>query len=127
MKRQRALQVVLVIVGLFFVAGIFPVVDGLRHQGSVSTGDIMMLSIYVTNGIFLLLAVPNPAAYRSLIKFTAWASFAHAIVMTILGFEMPSERTGFVGGSGALVVIGVVLLALVPKKMSDELASAARV
>ncbi len=116
--KQWALKIILVVVGLFFVAGILPVVGGLRHPGSVSTGDIMMLSIYVTNGIFLLLSVPSPVEHRSLIAFTAWASFAHAVVMTILGFQMPEERAGFIGGSGALVVIGVVLIALAPRRAS---------
>jgi len=35
-----------------------------------------MLSVYVTLGIFLLLAARNPSANRSLIAFTAWSSFA---------------------------------------------------
>jgi hypothetical protein len=38
----------------------------------------MMFSVYVTLGIFLLLAVRNPSASRSLIAFTAWSSLAHA-------------------------------------------------
>jgi succinate-acetate transporter protein len=38
----------------------------------------MLMSIYVTLGIFLLLAVRDPAANRSLIAFGGWASLAHA-------------------------------------------------
>jgi hypothetical protein len=41
----------------------------------------MMLSVYVTLGIFLLLAARNPSANRSLIAFTAWSSFARAALM----------------------------------------------
>jgi len=41
----------------------------------------MMFSIYVTLGVFLLLAIRNHLASRSLIAFTAWSSFAHAVVM----------------------------------------------
>jgi hypothetical protein len=37
----------------------------------------MMLSLYVTLGVFLLIAVRNPSANRSRIAFTAWSSFAH--------------------------------------------------
>ncbi len=40
----------------------------------------MMLSLYVTLGVFLLLAIRNPLANRSVIAFTAWSSFAHAAV-----------------------------------------------
>jgi hypothetical protein len=41
----------------------------------------MIMSIYVTLGIFLLLAVRDPAANRSLIAFHGWANLAHAGVM----------------------------------------------
>ena len=52
----------------------------------------MMLSVYVTLGIFLLLAARNPSANRSLIAFTAWSSIAHAAVMAVQSFYMASER-----------------------------------
>ena len=44
----------------------------------------MMMSLYLTLGIFLLLAVRNPSAHRSLISFAAWSSFAHATRSGIL-------------------------------------------
>jgi Family of unknown function (DUF6632) len=72
---------------------------------------MMMMSFCFTLGIFLLLAARRPSAHLSLIALAAWSSFAHAVVMTILGFHMPSERTGFLIGSAVLVVIGVALLA----------------
>jgi hypothetical protein len=121
--RERALKVVMVLVGLLFVAGMYPVVDSLRHVNAGDRGDMgddMMLSLYVTLGVFLLLAVRNPGAHRSLIGFAAWSSFAHAIVMSTLGFEVPSERAGFLGGSAVLVVIGAVLLWLLPGKEQRE-------
>jgi hypothetical protein len=47
MKRERALKVVLVVVGLIFSAGIYPVTESLWHQNqSMYTFD-MMLSLYV--------------------------------------------------------------------------------
>ena len=84
-----------------------------------------MLSLYVTLGIFLLLAARNPSANRSLVAFTAWSSFAHTTVMSVLGFQHASERAGFLGGSAVLVVIGVALLALAPAKRAVEQVSAA--
>jgi len=44
--------------------------------------------------------------------------------MSGLGFEMPSERTGFLIGSAVLVVIGVLLIALAPAKQPAVRASA---
>jgi hypothetical protein len=43
-------------------------------------------------------------------------SFAHAATMLILGFEIASQRSGFLIASGLLVVIGVALIVLVPGK-----------
>src|SRR5206468_9742580 len=100
-----------------FAAAIYPVVMALWHPSSSDdTGDTMMMSLYFTLGVFLLVAARRPSAHRSLIAFAAWSSFAHAVVMSLLGFYIPSERGGFLIGSAVLVVIGVALLALPPAK-----------
>jgi peptidoglycan/LPS O-acetylase OafA/YrhL len=126
MIRERALKIVMVLVGLLFAAAIYPVAMALLHPGpSDDTGDTMMMSLYFTLGIFLLVAARKPSAHRSLIAFTAWSNFAHAVVMFILGFYIPAEKTGFLIGSAILVVIGVVLLVLAPSKQSVEQVSAA--
>src|SRR5215813_14800403 len=115
MFRDGVLKIVLVLVGVLFSAAIYPALGGLRNPMLSDTGDTMMMSIYFALGVFLLIAVRNPAAHRSLIAFAAWSSFAHAVVMSTLGFEIPSERVGFVIGSAVLVVIGVALIALAPQ------------
>ncbi|PYT90689.1 MAG: hypothetical protein DMG41_03060 [Acidobacteria bacterium] len=60
MRRDRALKVVLVLLGLLFVAAVYPMVGGVLHPDQSDTGDTMMASIYATLGVFLLLAVRNP-------------------------------------------------------------------
>ena len=125
MLRQRALQTVLVLVGLLFSAAILPVIGGLRDPAGSDTGDTMMMALYCTLGIFLLIAVRNPPAHRSLIAFAAWSSLAHAGVMSTLGFEIPSEKSGFLIGSAMLVVIGLFLIVLAPKKQPEHCAVAA--
>ena len=105
MCRKRALKLVLVLVGLLFSAGVYPLIGSLLHPADSDTGDTMMLSLYVARGSFLLIAVRNPSAHRSLIAFAAWSSFAHAVAMSILGLEIPNERVGFLVGSAVLVVI----------------------
>jgi len=104
MWRERALKVVLVLVGLLFTAGVYPLIGSLLHPADSDTGDTMMLSLYVTLGVFLLIAVRNPFAHRSVIAFAAWSSFAHAMTMSILGLEIPSQKVGFLIGSAVLVV-----------------------
>jgi hypothetical protein len=74
MNRDRALKIVLVVVGVLFIATIYPLTMFLARAPALA----MMLSLYSTLGIFLLLAVRNPSAHRSLIGFTAWSSLAHA-------------------------------------------------
>ena len=120
MWRERALKVVLVMVGLLFTAGSYPLIGSLLHPADSDTGDTMMLSLYVALGIFLLIAVRNPSAHRSLIAFAAWSSFAHALAMSILGLEIASQQVGFLVGSAVLVVIGVALIALAPAKQGVE-------
>jgi hypothetical protein len=70
------------------------------------------MSLYFTLGVFLLLAARRPSAHRDIVTFTAWSNFAHAVVMAILGFYIPEQKTGFIAASAILVVIGIVLLAL---------------
>ena len=125
MNRDRVLKVLLVLVGLLFVAGFYPLLPSLLNAHSdVSSGDKMMLSIYVTLGVFVLLAVRNPAAHRSLIGFTAWSSFAHGAVMAVLAFQMPKERTSLLIAVAVLAFIGVALLALAPAKPAPQHLSA---
>src|SRR3989475_3347744 len=105
MRRERAMKVVLVVVGLLFVAGVYPLMMFFRQEPALP----MMLSLYVTLGIFLLLAAPNPSANRSLIAFTAWSSFAHSAVMAVPGFPYLIQPRGAVGGA-APRVLGVALI-----------------
>ena len=125
MVRERALRVVLVLVGLLFSAAAYPAIGGLFDPVHSDTGDTMQMAIYACLGVFLLIAVRNPGAHRSLIAFTAWSSFAHAVVMSTLGFEIPSQRTGFLTASAILVVIGAVLIVLAPAKPPRQQTGAA--
>ena len=125
MLRERALKIVLVVVGLFFWAAIYPAIGGLLDPAHSDTGDTVMMGLYVALGIFLLIAVRNPSAHRSLIAFAAWSSFAHAVVMSVLGFEIASQRIGFLAGSAVLVVIGVVLIVLAQGTRSGQQTAAA--
>ncbi len=112
MIRERALKVVLVLVGLLFLATVYPLVQ-LHEEETLQ----MMLSVYATLGIFLLLASRNPSANRSLIAFTAWSSFAHAAVMAVQALHNVGERGHLLGGGLALVIVGVALIALAPAKL----------
>jgi hypothetical protein len=120
MNRERALEIVLVLVGLLFSALAYPLTMFVRKEPALA----MMLSVYVTLGIFLLLASFNPSANRSLIAFTAWSSFAHAALMAVQAFQNLIGREELFGVA-ALTIIGALLIALAPAKRSEEHAAAA--
>ena len=120
MSRERTLKVALVVVGLIFCGLVYPLTMFVRQEPALA----MMLSLYVTLGIFLLLAARDPSANRSLIAFTAWSSFAHAALMAVQAFCNLIPR-GELIGVAVLIIIGVALIALAPGKQSGELRSAA--
>jgi len=119
MIRERALKVVLVLVGLLFTAALYPLLAMRLDDQALR----MMLSVYATLGIFLLLALRNPSEHRSLIAFTAWSSFAHAGTMAVqVYYNLIPRMEGF--GVLFLGIVGVLLIALAPGKPSRGLASA---
>jgi uncharacterized membrane protein HdeD (DUF308 family) len=117
MNRERALKILLAVVGLFFVAGAYPLITSMLHPKQSDFPDQMLLSVYVTLGIFLLLAVRNPSAHRSLIAFTGWSSLAHAAVMAVQSIQIGSERSEL-PALGVVGIICVILIALTPARLT---------
>jgi hypothetical protein len=115
-NRQRTLQVVLVFVGLICVAGVYPLVGPLLDVPKSDTvpQDQMILSIYIALGVFLPMAVRNPAAHRSLILFAAWGTLAHDAVMVIQQVQRGSR--GDLPAFAFIALLCVVLVALAPAK-----------
>ena len=119
MRRERALKVVLVLVGLIFCGLAYPFIMFVKQAPAMA----MMFSVYVILGLFLLFASRNPSANRSLIAFTAWSSLVHALVMAGQAFARLVAR-GELIGSAVLVAIGISLIVLAPAKESVERLSA---
>jgi hypothetical protein len=122
-NRERALKILLALVGLFFVAGIYPLITSIMHPKRSDYPDQMILAIYVTLGVFLLLAIRNPAANRSLIAFTGWSSLAHAAVMAVQSLQLGNQRTEL-PPLGVAGVICLILIVLIPTEQSSERAPA---
>src|SRR2546430_11281525 len=96
-KRERALQVVLVVLGLLtIVANIYPLVTsflaGLRPTGGTTAP--MFYTILATLGLFLVLTARNPSAYRSFIAYAVWSSFAHTAGIAVMAVSHPPPRGG---------------------------------
>ena len=117
MNREVALKIVLAVVGVLFLALSYPLMIFARQDPAMS----MMFSLYVTLGVFLLLAIRNPSANRSLIAFTAWSSFAHAAIMGTQAMRDIVSREELVGVA-VLIVIGITLIALAPVKQGAAFA-----
>ena len=125
MNRERALKIVLVVVGLIFIAGVYPLVTSVRDGWRASKEDSlpMGISLYVTQGVFLLLAARDPLANRRVITFAAWLNIAHAGVMTVMAIHLPNERQDLLIASALFAAIGAMLIALAPAKQPIERAS----
>ena len=121
MNKERALRVVLMLVGLIFLVGVYPLMmflwpSGWRWQPNQPEYEQMILGVYATLGVFLLIASRRPEEHRSLIAFTAWSSLVHAGIMLVQAMSNAAEHGHLWGDVPALIIVGIVLLALAPPK-----------
>jgi peptidoglycan/LPS O-acetylase OafA/YrhL len=115
MRQERVLQVLLVLIGVFFVARIYPLLTSIPQHQQSDYGDQMMLAVYFVLGVFLLLAVPRPAAHRSLIAFTGWGTLAHDAVMAVQASQLKQLRSELIPLT-VVALLCVALIALVSPK-----------
>jgi hypothetical protein len=118
-QRLSVLRTVLLVVGLIFLVGIYPLSRLWPSGWSWGTGPshylMMILGVYATLGVFLIIASRNPLAHRSLIWFTVWSSVVHAVVMAAQALTDGAERWHLIGDVPALLVVAIVLAALTPR------------
>ena len=115
MWRERALKIVLVLVGLLFLAGVYPL-----WRLQLDPSEQMLGGVYAALGVFLLLALRNLSANRSLIAFTAWSSLVHAAIMAVQAFHNVIPRADLLHAVLPLAIVGMALIALAPAKQSGE-------
>jgi hypothetical protein len=125
MKRERILRIFLVVLGLLFIALIYPLYTDLWHAKWLlemhNETEPMFLSFFIALGPFLLLAARNPSAHRSLIVFTAWWNLAHAAVMTIETVQAWNHGVHRNFADVVIVaVIGLILLVLLPPRRYQD-------
>src|SRR6202167_3347150 len=118
--RLKFLRVALIVVGLIFLFGVYPLMmtfwpSGWRWQPNQPEYEQMILGVYATLGVFLLLASRNPLRNRSLISFTAWSSLVHAGIMTAQALNAPAEHGHLLGDIPALAIVAIVLAVLTPR------------
>ena len=96
MKRERILQVAVGLLGLFYVALIYPLYTDLAHSKWLlemkNECEPMFLSWFIALGPFLLLAAKKPSSHRSLIAFAACQSVAVGVIGGILLALSPGRQ-----------------------------------
>ena len=118
-ERVKYLRVALVVVGLIFLVGVYPLTilwpaGWAWHDTGQSLYLQMILGIYGTLGVFLLIASRDPVANRSLIWFTIWSSVVHAGIMAAQSMVYPEHRGHLMGDVPALFIVAIVLAFLMP-------------
>ena len=117
--RLSYLRVALILVGLIFIFGVYPLMmalwpSGWRWSPNQAQYEQMILGVYATLGVFLLIASRNPLRHLSLIWFTVFSSVVHAGIMTVQALRMPSEHGHLFGDVPALFIVAALLAFLTP-------------
>jgi hypothetical protein len=123
-----ALRVALVVFGIIFIVGVYPLTivwpsGWAWHMGAPSMYLQMILGIYATLGVFLLLAARHPLSNLSLIWFTVWSSLIHGGIMAAQAVVYPEHRGHLYGDVPALLLIAVVLAVLTPRGGESNVAA----
>jgi hypothetical protein len=122
--RIKYLPAALVMVGLIFVVGIYPLTILWPSGWSWHTGQSdylqMILGIYATLGAFLLVASRKPLAHLSLIWFTVWSSVVHAAIMAVQSVANPEHMGHLWGDVLALFAVAGLLGFLTPRGVTEK-------
>jgi hypothetical protein len=118
-SHTRYLRGALVLVGVIFIAGIYPLTVVWPSGWSWHTGHSdylqMILGVYATLGVFLLIASRKPLEHLSLIWFTVWSSIVHAGIMAVQSVVNPMNMGHLWGDVLALFVVAGLLAFLTPR------------
>lgn len=120
--RIKYLRIALIVFGLILIFCIYPALilwpSGWRWLPYQSNYEQMIIGIYVTLGVFLILAAKNPLQNLSLIWFTVWSSFVHGGIMLIQAIIYGHELGHLLGDVPALFLMGIIFAILTPRKKS---------
>jgi len=122
--RIKYLRIALLLVGLIFIAGIYPLTIVWPSGWSWGASHYlqMILGVYATLGVFLVIASRNPLANLSLIWFTVWSSVVHAGIMAVQSLMNAEHRGHLWGDVAALFIVAAVLAILTPRSAAARTA-----
>ncbi len=125
--RIKYLKVALVLVGAFCVVAVFPLTivwpsGWAWHAEGQSLYLQMIIGIYMTLGVFLILAARNPLEHLSLIWFAVWSSVVHGGIMAVQAIVYPQHVGHLFGDVPVLLIAAAVFAWLTPRKKTGAAA-----
>jgi hypothetical protein len=120
-EKLKFLTVALYVFGAIFIIGVPAMMMWIWPSGWGWTPaqpeyEQMIMGVYVTLGVFLILAAKDPLAHASLIWFTVWSSIVHGGIMLVQAIVDETDRANLIGDVPALFLVAIVLWYLMPKK-----------
>jgi hypothetical protein len=120
-EKLKFLTVALYVFGFIFIIGVPAMMMWIWPSGWGWTPaqpeyEQMIMGVYVTLGVFLILAAKDPLAHASLIWFTVWSSIVHGGIMLVQAIVDETDRANLIGDVPALFLVAIVLWYLMPKK-----------
>ena len=121
--RVKYLRIVLLVVGVIFIVGIYPLTILWPSGWSWNTGQSeylqMILGIYATLGVFLVIASRNPSRTEASLWFMPCGralTFVHAGIMAAQSGRQHAVHVGHLWGDVlALFVVAAVLALFTPR------------
>jgi hypothetical protein len=125
-QSPRALRTAVLLVGIIFAAGLYPLTilwpsGWAWHHSGQSMYLQMIIGVYATLGVFLMIASRDPLRHRSLIWFAVWSSVVHGAVMTAQSVAHPEHRAHLYGDIPALFAVAAVLAFLMRRQATTGL------
>lgn len=126
---HRALSTVLLLTGIAFLA-LYPLGALLPSswwwEPRQSDYEQMFVGVYFVVGVFAILASRQPLKHLSLIWFISISSIVHGAIMLLQALADPADRANLAGDVPALLVVGVLLAVLTPKRLTADGAGGSR-
>lgn len=120
-QKLKFLKIALVVIGVFFIIGIYPMMMWIWPSGWGWTPrqpeyEQMIMGVYATLGVFLILAAKDPLKHASLIWFAVWSSIVHGGIMAVQAIVDSTERMNLLGDVPALFLVALIFWYLMPSK-----------
>jgi hypothetical protein len=130
--REKQLSAVMIVVGLIFLIGIYPMTliwpsGWVWHDGGQSNYFQMIVGVYATLGLFLLVGARRPMENLSLVWFTVWSSVVHAGIMAVQAINGGAHDRGHLYGDVPALLIVAILFTVVTPRRSTVPSTPARV